>query len=190
MLSPTADTSATITVTAVGTAQVPSSTTVPLAAGIPTEVELAGLPAGSYTVEVAAEAPVISAVWQATGGGEAADFAWYTAAPEVAVPSLFATPAGPAPVLTLVNTGDQPVTVALTPISVGGDVTGGDTTARELTLDAGSSTTVPLAARAVYSLDTAGAGIRAGISISGDGALAAFPVWPSDAAAQTISVYP
>ena len=68
MLSPNADTTATITATPIGAAAgAPAPTTVPLAAGVPTEVELGGLAVGQYTVEVSAEAPVLAAVWQTTG---------------------------------------------------------------------------------------------------------------------------
>ncbi|WP_426806218.1 DUF5719 family protein, partial [Stenotrophomonas sp. SrG] len=65
---------------------------VPLVGGRPVEIDLGGLPVGSYTVEVEADAPVVSAVWQTTGFEEGDDFAWYTPSPLVAVPSLFAVP--------------------------------------------------------------------------------------------------
>lgn len=183
ILSPAADTNATITVSAVGAAQ-PSATptTVPLAAGIPTEVELGGLAVGQYTIEVDAGAPVVAAVWQATGFGEGADFAWYTAAPPVEAPSLFATPPGPTPVLTLANPAEDAVAVTV-------DAADGSFST-EVTVLPGESASVRLASRSVYLLDAGGSGIRAGLALTGDGAIAGFPVWPSDAAAQEITVYP
>ena len=62
-----------------------------------------GLAVGQYTVEVSAGEAVLAAVWQTTGFGEGSDFAWYTSAPQVGAPSLFAAPPGPAPVLALAN---------------------------------------------------------------------------------------
>jgi len=183
MLSPNADTTATITTTPIGAAAgAPAQTTVPLAAGVPTEVELSGLAVGQYTVEVSAQAPVLAAVWQTTGFGEGSDFAWYTAAPPVSAPSLFAAPPGPAPVLALANSTDEAITVTV-------DAVDGSSTA-EVTVAAGGSESLRLTSRTVYLMDAAGDGIRAAVSQSGDGALAGFPVWPSDAAAQQVTVYP
>lgn len=183
ILSPNADTTATITATPVGAASVaPAPTTVPLPAGVPTEVELTGLAVGQYTVEVSAGDAVVAAVWQTTGFGEGADFAWYTAAPQVGAPSLFAAPPGPEPVLALANPTDQAVTVSVE--AVDGSFT------QQVTVAPGGSESVRLRSRTVYLLDAGGDGIRATVSQTGDGALAGFPVWPSDAAAQQITVYP
>jgi hypothetical protein len=183
ILSPNADTTATVTATPIGASQqAPAPTTVPLTAGLPTEVELGGLAVGQYTVEVSADAPVLAAVWQTTGFGEGSDFAWYAAAPEVDAPSLFATPPGPTPVLTLANPTDAPVTVELEAVD------GSSTT--QITVGAQASASARLTARTVYLLDAGASGIRAGVSQSGDGALAGFPVWSSNADAQRIVVYP
>ncbi|MCR2810232.1 MULTISPECIES: DUF5719 family protein [unclassified Microbacterium] len=183
MLSPDQDTTAVITASAVGTAAANAApTTVPLTAGIPTEVDLGGLATGLYTVEVSADTPVVAAVWQTTGFGEGADFAWYSAAPPVTGEGLFATPPGPTPVLTLANPTEEPVTTAVEAVD-GGFVT-------EVTVAPGESASVRLSARTVYLLEAGGAGIRAGLSLTGDGALAGFPVWPSDAAAPQVTVYP
>jgi len=59
-----------------------------------------------------------------------------------------------------------------------------------VTVAAGGSESLRLTSRTVYLMDAAGDGIRAAVSQSGDGALAGFPVWPSDAAAQQVTVYP
>jgi hypothetical protein len=183
ILSPSADTTATVTASTVGAAQpIASPTTVPLAAGIPTEVELGGLAAGQYTITVSAGTPVVAAVWQTTGFGQGSDFAWYTPAPPVDAPSLFATPPGPTPVLALANPTADAVIVAVQ--AVDGSLT------TEVTVLPGESASLRLESRRVYLLDAADAGIRAGLTLTGDGAIAGFPVWPSDAAAQEITVYP
>jgi hypothetical protein len=179
VLSPGADTTASITAMSVGGA-VQTPIEVPLKMGVPTEVDLGGLVPGQYSVRVEAAAPVLAAVWQTTGFGVGAFFAWYTSAPSVDTPSLFATPGGPTPVLTLMNPTAEPVTVSIA------SVDGAFST--EIIVASGQSTAVRLSSRTVYSLDAAG--IRAGVSLTGEGALAGFPVWPSDAAAQEIVVYP
>ncbi|MDY0909018.1 DUF5719 family protein [Microbacterium sp. CFBP9034] len=183
ILAPSADASAVITVTPVGRAEPAlEPETVPLTAGQPVEVDLGGLPVGSYTVEVDAGEPVVAAVWQATGFEAGDDFAWYTPSPTVAVPSLFSVPSGPPPALTLVNPGDEPAQVS---------VTSEDGSYRlELVVPADGSTTARLSSRTVYTLDPGESEIVAGLSLTGDGAIAGIPVWPADAAAPVIVVYP
>jgi hypothetical protein len=183
VLAPEVATTATITAIPVGSAaQSPAPVTVPLAAGVPTEVDLAGLAVGEYTVVVSAGEAVLAAAWQTTGFGEGADFAWYVAAPELTAASLVAAPPGPEPVLVLYNPTAEPITVRTE--SVDGAFTD------ETTVAAGASEAVRLSARTVYAVDAGGAGIRASLSQAGDGALAGFPLWASDAAAGQIIVYP
>lgn len=183
MLAPSVDTTASITVTPVGREEPAlDPEDVPLGAGQPVEVDLRGLPVGSYTVRIEADAPLVAAVWQATGFDEGDDFAWYTPSPVVSVPSLFATPSGPPPALTLVNPDDEPVDV-----SVASD----DGSYRlDVSVPANGSMTARLSPRTVYVLDPGSGEIRAGLSLTGDGALAGMPVWPADAAAPDIVVYP
>jgi hypothetical protein len=183
MLAPSTATTASITVTPVGREEPAlDPEDVPLVAGQPVEVDLGGLPVGSYTVRVEADEPFVAAVWQATGFDEGDDFAWYTPSPVVTVPSLFATPSGPPPALTLVNPDDEPVDVS---------VTSDDGSYRlEVSVPANGSMTARLSPRTVYVLDPGAGRIRAGLSLTGDGALAGMPVWPADAAAPDIVVYP
>lgn len=154
---------------------------VALEAGRPLELALDGLTPGSYTAVIEADAPVVAAVRQSSGVEEGDDFAWYTPGPEIAVPSLFATPAGPRPSLTVVNPSEEPVTVVLTEV--------GSDDPLEFSVPALGSTSVRLQSRGVYSFDPA-APVRAGISMTGDGALAGMPLWPSDVATPEIVVYP
>jgi hypothetical protein len=168
--------------TSVGGGQPEPPRVIPLSGGQPTEIELGGLPVGVYTVEVAADQPVVAAVWQTTGFDEGSDFAWYSASPLVSAPSLFATPAGPPPSLTIVNPDDEEAVVS---------ITSADGSFRlEVTVPAGGSTIARLSPRTVYEFDPGRSGIRAGLSLAGDGALAGITVWPADAAAPLILVYP
>ncbi|MFE5409098.1 DUF5719 family protein [Microbacterium sp. NPDC056569] len=182
MLSPVLPAAARVTVTAAGRSEpVGDPQEVSLEAGKPLELALNGLAPGAYTVSLDAEAPVVAAVWQTTGVGAGDDFAWYTPAPEVTVPSLFATPGGPTPSLSIVNPSDQPAVVAVTPVDGGSPF--------DLTVPANGSIAVRLAARSLYMLDPE-APVRAGLSFAGDGALAGVPVWPADVATPEIVVYP
>lgn len=182
MLSPTLAAAARVSVNSAGRTQaIGEPQEVSLEAGKPLELALNGLPPGAYTVTVEADAPVVAAVWQATGVSAGDDFAWYTPAPEVTVPSLFATPGGPTPSLTLVNPSGEPVTVDVTPTDGG--------SALNLTVPANGSVAVRLATRTLYLFDPQ-APVRAGLSFAGDGALAGVPVWPADVATPEIVVYP
>lgn len=183
LLAPSADATASITVTAVGSATpFGEVTTVPLTAGSPVEVDLGLRDAGRYTVVVEADQPVVAAAWQATGLGEGDDFAWYTPADEIAVPTLFATPAGAPPRLTLANTSDADASVRIA-ASDGSFST-------EVAVAAGTSFDLPLPSRGVYLLDPGATPVRAAVSFAAAGVLAGYPVWSADAAAQAITVYP
>lgn len=183
VLSPGVAASATITVRSVGVrdASLPA-VTVPLTAGVPTEVDLGGLPVGSYTVDVESDAGVVAAVWQSTGSGAGTDFAWYTSSPIIDAPSLFAVPRGPAARLTVVNPSDEVADVTLT--TADGSPSG------TLTIAAGASADLTLRTGEVYLLDSGGSPVRAAVSQFSGSALAGFPVWPRDAASPPITVYP
>ncbi|MGN6219793.1 MAG: DUF5719 family protein [Microbacterium sp.] len=182
MLSPSVATTARVTVTAAGrTDPARAAQDVTLEPGQPLELELDGLPAGSYTVTVEAQSPVVAAVWQTTGVGEGDDFAWYTPSPEVTASTLFVTPGGPVPTLTVANPGSEPAEVSVAAQGGGFQV--------DLSVPAGGSTTVRLSPRTVYVIDPEDA-VRAALSFTADGALAGIPVWPADIAAQRIIVYP
>jgi len=182
MLAPGADATATVTVVgAAGTVGDPQ--TVQLSAGVPLELDLAGLPVGSYSVRVEASAALTAAVWSTTGFGEGADFAWYAAADELITPSLFATAPGPSPSLTLASDAGEDQVVQL--IAGGGD--GGAT---EVTVPAGGSATVDLTAGESYRLVPGEGGVFAAVSYAGAGALAGYTVPAGDAAAASVTVFP
>lgn len=180
VLSPGADTDATVTVLDADGTAVGDPTAVPLAAGVPSELDLSALTAGAYSIVVEAPVPVVAAAWATTGFEPGSDFAWYAPSPEVARGSVFAVPVGPDGVLTLVNRGAADATIALT-------APGGST--RDVTVRAGTAAQVPVSASGVYEL-VPSAPVFAGVSFAGDGALAGFPVWSADAATPPVPVYP
>lgn len=180
LLSPGSDATATVTLVPLdaGTTA-PAPTDVPLSAGLPTSLDLSGLAAGAYTVEVSATAPVVGGTWSTTGFGEGADFAWYAPAPEFPSDGVFAVASGVGASLVLAgDTGDATVTV--TPVDGGEPLSS--------TVTAGESVALPLGP-GVYRLDS-DAPLRAAVSYAGAGALASYPLWPADAAASAVTVLP
>lgn len=182
MLAPDADSNAEVVVRPMGEKGAPSTElSVPLTAGNPTEVSLGDLAAGAYSVEVRSDAPALAAVRQRDGTGSGSDFAWVTPAPEIDGEVLSAVPAGPSPQIHLLNRGDAEVTVDLTP-------TGGGA-AQSVTVPANGSAIAALSSETSYAL-AASAPVHAAVTMTAEGALAAWPLWPSAGVEQSITVYP
>lgn len=185
LLAPNAAAEATVTVTPTGSstpALAPS--TVPLEAGVPTELGLGGLAVGSYVVTVTAPAAVLAAAWQATGFGAGSDFAWFTSAPALDGATLTAVPAGPAPTLRLANAGDADATVSLRAVR-------GSGADRSIVVPAGGSAAIALTTASVWAVDPgASDGVHALVAFSAPNAIAGFAVWPPDTAAGAVRVYP
>ena len=185
LLAPAGDGQAQVTVTAIGRAEpVLGPIQVPLTEGVPVALELPGLAIGSYAVTVEATVPVVSAVWQTTGFGQGDDFAWMTAAPELVRPTLIVVPSGPLPRLHLVNRGDSDVSVQVRLIEgAGADAT--------VSVPGGGAAAVPIARDTVWEIDPGAAeGVYGQVTMSGTRTLAGYAIWPSDAAADPVTVYP
>jgi hypothetical protein len=181
MLSPQDAAQAHVTVRASGSDAVANEFTVALTAGEPAQVSLSGLEPGSYSVEIDADAPIVSAVRQQDGLVRGSDFSWMTPAPEIGADVLLAVPGGPNPRLHLLNDTDAEITVMLEPTN-GGPAT-------EVTVPADGSVDTAVSARTSYLLRTTGT-VHAAVTMSADGQLAGWPVQPSAGAAQSITVYP
>ncbi|KDA06626.1 hypothetical protein DC31_09690 [Microbacterium sp. CH12i] len=155
--------------------------TAPLDPAIPTELSLEGLDPGVYSVDVTAQTPVVGAIWQATRIGAGSDFSWMTPAPEFSGEVLVAVPVGPTPRLHLVNSQDTDASVTLTPTAGGAS--------EQLTVPAGSALVVDVTADTSYSLST-DTRLKGAVIVAGKDALAGWPIWPSAAAQDPITVYP
>lgn len=180
MLATDAATEATVTVRAAGEQTASHEVSVPLESGMPVEVSLP-LDEGVYSVQVRGDAPLVGAVWQSTGTGGGTDFAWMTPAPEIAGDVLIAVPEAPSPRLHIVNRSETDATVTVTPTDAG--------TAQEITIPAGGSDTVRVAAGKAYTISSSEP-IHAAVAFSAAHALAGWPVWPSASAEDPITVYP
>lgn len=181
LLSPDADGQADIVVRATGAGAAVTEFAVPLTAETPSDISLSGLPPGTYTVEVEADAAVVAAVRQQDGSGLDSDFAWVTPAPEIAAEVLVAVPAGPSPQLQLANTSDAAATVGLERVD--------GTDHEEIVVPAGESVSVDVEAQTTYRLQPT-ATVHAAVTMTAPGALAVLPVRPGAGAEQAITVYP
>jgi len=181
LLAPSADSEVTVELIPIA-GGTPESHAVSLAAGVPAQVELGALGAGVYRVEVAAEEPVVTAVWTTTGFGEGDDFSWHTAPSVISVPSLVAVAAGPSPVLAISNEGEDEAVVTLSGVS-------GEAVS-DVRVAPGTTARVPVEDASVYRLRADGGVVRANVTYRGPGALAGYDVLPADAAAEPVVVYP
>ena len=179
LLAPSDDTDVVVDLTPLGSGAA-ASETLELAAGVPAELELGGLAAGTYRVEVTAEDPVVTALWTTTGFGEGTDFAWHTAPSVIAVPSLVAVAVGPSPFLSLSNEGEEESRVTLS----------GPAGESDIVVPAGGAVRTRVQDAAVYQLTPQGGAIRANVTYRGPGALAGYDVIPADAAAEPVVVFP
>ncbi|WP_157802212.1 DUF5719 family protein [Diaminobutyricimonas aerilata] len=148
----------------------------PLEAGRVTDLPLDNLTDGSYTVHVEADAPIVGAVrLSQVGATGAVDVGWLPAAPPLSDDALVTIARGGSPTLYLANRTDDAVTA---------EVSG-----QAVEVPAGSSARVPVAAGSTVPL--AGVeGLYAAVTITGDGAIASYPVLPRSASADPVRVYP
>lgn len=153
-----------------------SSFDLPLEAGRVTDLPLDGLDDRSYTVHVEADAPIVGGVrLSQVGSTGAVDVGWLASAPALGDAALLTVAPGGTPALYLANPTEAAVTaeVAGAPVdvparsSVRVAVTGGSTVA-------------------LAGVD----GLHAAVTITGDGAIASYPVLPRSAAADPVRVYP
>lgn len=181
LLAPGGATEAEVTVRREGDLDPVLETSAPLAADVPSAVNLEGLPAGTYSVSVSAEAPVIGGVWQSTGLGAGTDFAWMTPAMPLTDDVLVAVPGGVAPTLHLVNESNAPVVVSVTAPD-GADIA-------EVTVPGQSSIARKVSAGQSIVLSSTGE-VHAALALTSTSGIAGWPVPPSDAALEPMTVYP
>ena len=147
--------------------------------GIATEVPLPGLAAGSYSVRLASDRPIVAAARASTTAPEGRDFAWFGASDALTGPFMVGVAAGPAPALHLVNTGAKTARLTIGPEH------GAPT---EVSVPAGGQTVVPVVAGARYSV-SGGTSIVASVGYAGAGLLSSFSLNPPGPLAAPIRVY-
>ena len=170
--------------------------------GVSLQLPFTGVPDGVYTVVVTADVPVVAgvrtiqaaadqpaplvpaagpaaapAVAAAKTGG---DFAWAAAALPLSGDTLATIPAGPAPVLTIFNSGDQPRDIKI--LKEGQDW-------KTVNVPAGSSAVLPVDENAKLTLTSAD-GLFASVTYQAVGRGASFPVPPASRLSSALTVYP
>lgn len=176
------DTDVSVTVRSAGsTSDRGTPLTVRLAAGVPVDLGLPGLTAGVYSVDVAASAPVVTAVSQATGFHAGSDFAWMTPAPVLEGVTALAVPERGAGQLHIMDAAGTDQQVVLTEMDSGAE--------RVVDIPAEGSALVAVRSGAAYTVSS-DAAIRAAVTLSGTDALAGWPLWPESSRPVPITVYP
>lgn len=158
-----------------------TSLVVTLDPGVSSEIPLAMLTAGSYTVRLSAEQPIVAAARSTEKSETGEDFAWFVASQLVTDATLFSVADGPAPTLRLANPSGSAQKVTLVP-DAGAPVT--------LTVPAAGALSHPLSPSTSYLLrGQAENGVLATVSYQGTAALASFAITPPGPLAQPIAVY-
>jgi len=149
-------------------------------AGRVMDVPIPELADGRYTVRVESAVPLLAAGRSSVAAGQKTDFAWLAASPALTGTAQFTVAPGPSPVVHLVNTGTEQVTVTL----VGSD---GD----DITVDIPAGTAVhrKVVGGTTYVLDGFSR-LHASVTVSASGALAHYTVTPPGAGSSSILIYP
>jgi hypothetical protein len=156
-----------------------TSTQMDVAPGIVTEIPLTSLAAGSYSVQLSSDEPIIAAARTAVNGTGSKDFGWFSASAPLEGDFAVAVAAGPSPTLHLVNGEASAASLTLTP----------DTgTPVDVRVGAGASATVPLQSGTNYVV-SGGEQLWALVDYSGDGVLSSFAVNPPGPLASAIHIY-
>lgn len=185
-----------ITITPEGGTAKPVVVKTTLEAGKVTETPFGDFPAGSYTVTVRTDMPVVAAarasVYSAGSttdqGGAAAevDFAWFASASDIQKAALVAVGSGPSPELHLANLGGQDATISVKQSALG--LGSAPSTTQTVTIPARGAVLLPVQSLSGYSISGFDQ-LAISLSYNGDGALASYTVSPTGPASQPIEVY-
>jgi P pilus assembly chaperone PapD len=149
--------------------------------GLVTDVPIDGLEDGLYTATITSDVPVVAAVrTSALSADGAVDLSWASSAPALSGDTLVSVPDGDGARLTLANPTETPLAATVT-------IDGGDE--REVEVPAGANVAVRVSSGDSVRLSGAD-GLRAAMSFSADGAVAAWPVVSPLPASSPVTVYP
>jgi hypothetical protein len=140
----------------------------------------AGIVDGTYAVEVTSDQPIVAGVRTVQSSASGGDFTWVSSVAPGGDTVVVPVPVGPAPVLSLFNSGEEPVVATLRT---------GDTAPVTVRVAAGALVTRPLVAGAVYTLEGAG-GLLGGVTFSGSGVGSAIALQPANQMSAPVTVYP
>lgn len=158
-----------------------TSITVTLEPGVASEVPLTELAAGSYTVRLNADQPIVAAARSTEKSAASEDFAWFVASQALVDDSAIVVADGPAPTLRLANPHGNAQRITLQEGS-GAPLT--------VNLPAAGAVSVPLTAGGTYTLGASETGgVVASVSYQGSAALSSFAINPPGPLARAIAVY-
>jgi hypothetical protein len=140
----------------------------------------AGIPDGTYTVEVTGDQPIVAGVRTVQSSPTGGDFTWVSSVAPLGASVVVPVPAGPGATLALFNSGSAPVTATLAK---------GNSAPVTVTVAAGAFVTRPLTTGAVYTLEGA-TGLLGGVTFSGPGVGSAIALQPANQMSAPVTVYP
>lgn len=145
--------------------------------GVVSEVPLNHIAAGTYTITVDSNVPIVGGVTTSTVSKSGSDFTWYDAAQPLKGASAIPLAPGAGKVLHLVNTSGSAVTVHFAGSSTW-----------TATVPAGGSVAKKLNYIGVFSTSNAG-GLYASVSYASAGQLSSYVAYPTGASASALKVY-
>ncbi|HEV7848634.1 MAG TPA: DUF5719 family protein [Mycetocola sp.] len=144
------------------------------------EINLNELPAGSYSVVISSDMPLVASSRTTAVAGESSDFAWFGASAPLDDTIGLAVAPGEGATLHLANPTGSDLDVALTD---------GGGTATSVTVPAGASVAAPVSAGMAYSLSGVG-GAHAQVTFNSDRGISAYAIQPTNPLATPVTVYP
>lgn len=149
-------------------------------AGIATEVPLTGLEAGTFTIDVQSDVPVIAAAKTSVDAAGVQDFAWFTASAPIAGEFLVVPADGPSPTLHAVNSSETDTITLVLRESGAADVS--------VEIPAGAAVSLPLLSGREYEVASDGA-VVAAVNYAGVGLSSSFAVPPANPLDGALPVY-
>lgn len=151
-------------------------------AGVVNEIPLTNLPAGSYSISISSNLPVVAAARTTAvkGESESGDFAWFTASAPIDAEFALAVARGQGPRLHLFNPTDAAVDVVIA------GPKGADT---RVAVPAGQGVVTPVTGGTAYTVSGA-EGLHAQISFAGAGGISAYAIQPANPLATPVTIYP
>lgn len=160
-------------------AEVPPPLEYGIEGGVVNDITLSNLPAGSYTVSISSDQPLVAAARTTAVAGEASDFAWFAASAPLLETSTLAVAPGDGARLHLFNPTDTGLDVALT------DDSGAES---RVAVPAGSAVAAPVAGGEAYTVSGA-IGAHAQVSFESAAGFSAYAIQPPRPLATPVTVY-
>lgn len=149
-------------------------------AGVVNEIPLSNLAAGSYSISMSSDVPIVAAARTTAAAGDSGDFAWFVASAPIDADLSLAVAQGQGSRLHLFNPTDSAIDVTLT--GPNGAETG-------VAVPAGDGVVTPVRGGAAYTVSGA-EGVHAQISFEGAGGFSAYGIQPANPLATPVTVYP